>query len=276
MLFSSAGVHPSMHTSYILKQSKAPLPSPKLSLAGRKYSTRDSPQTSTPFGNNPSMELMLLSMLRGCECSCEDRVKLCAEIEDLQDEQKIGLIHFLKDIAVIPAVENNACQILQCCHSQFGQVHNDFSYVYKLLQIWDRLYKEIIPTMEDVLFTLTLVDESFCIRRLILKIFRDKVLKKCLETVESKIPELESILFTLLMETEGDDGFEAFSTLANRLMGAEEKYEIQHPASTFPANKQMRKASSAEMVKSRSKTLPNKRKSVQWNDLRKSKTVSNF
>ncbi|CAJ0932328.1 unnamed protein product, partial [Mesorhabditis belari] len=278
MLFSASNVHPSMHTSYIMSQSRSPLPSPKVSSA-RKVSTISSP-ACTPFGNNPQLELLLLSMLRGYECPCEEKVRLCAEISELNDFQKLDLIKFLREIAAVPAVEDNACKMLVCSPSQFCQAFDDGCCVQKLIQLWDRLYKEIIPTMEDILFPLADCLESFCIRSLLLQLFRDRVLRKCLEPIDYRIRELEPILFTLLMETDGTEGFEEFSTLAHKVMGAAEKVEMEPCFPTFSCTgprRQMRKASSAEMVKMRSKTLPeNKRKSVQWTDLRKSKTVSNF
>ncbi|VDK64921.1 unnamed protein product, partial [Cylicostephanus goldi] len=126
-----------------------------------------------------------------------------------------------------------------------------------LINLWEQVYHQILPLLQSVLYPIQRRRPEFDIRRTILTIFRDRVLSKVLRDVHERIPVLEPMLFTILLETENtSEESKNFAILADRVMGKGDK----------PAQPETR---------IRSRTLPNKPvKRVSWDDLRKSATFS--
>ncbi|ETN72730.1 hypothetical protein NECAME_13750, partial [Necator americanus] len=114
------------------------------------------------------------------------------------------------------------------------------------------------PSLQSILYPLKRHRPNFDVRRTILTIFRDRVLSKVLQQVDERIPSLEPMLFTVLLETDSfTEETKNFASLAHRVMGTKETRK-QEP-----------------LVRVRSRTLPNKpTKKVTWGDLRKSATFS--
>ncbi|KAK6026533.1 hypothetical protein OSTOST_07488, partial [Ostertagia ostertagi] len=101
---------------------------------------------------------------------------------------------------------------------------------------------------------------EFDIRRTILTIFRDRVLSKVLRDVQERVPILEPMLYTVILETDSlSEETRQFANLAGRIMGAKNKSPV------------------VVVSRIRSKTLPDKSttpKKVTWSDMRKSATFS--
>ncbi|CAI4224184.1 unnamed protein product [Auanema sp. JU1783] len=233
-----------------------------LSLKRSSVQSESSSTRSASVSSNQSFscELWLLSALQGCSSCSEDRQNMARHVSQTTDDEKDQLIDFLQahDGAVAIAMENNACKQFICATHEIPEQLKEKD-VKILVRMWTQLYQDIIPNLQGILYPLKSYSQDFDIRKCVLTAFRDRVVVKLIEGFE-EIPELESMLFTLLLETDADnEAYKRFSYLAKKTINTKVDNEIEEPAP----------------VKHRSKTLPNKQKrTVTWQDMRKSATFS--
>ncbi|KAL6734815.1 hypothetical protein Aduo_005315 [Ancylostoma duodenale] len=215
------------------------------------------PISPSPVPGSPAWCLWLVSALQGYEINSEDRRKLVDDIEQMSYDGQETLIEFLETGVAPSTLENNACKQFVCNTTELPIVFESKD-PQELLVLWQQLYHQTLPALQSILYPLQRARPEFDIRRTILTIFRDRVLTKVLQNVNQRIPILEPMLFTVLLETDnvGNDSAD-FTAIAQRVMGT----------------KQSRKPE--PMVRIRSRTLPNKpTKKVTWGDMRKSATFS--
>lgn len=227
----------------------------------RKFSdmVRLSPPSSptSPTHLSPAWCLWLVSALQGHHLTCDERRKLVHDIEQMSFDEQEQFIEFLETGVAPSTLENNACKQFICNTSELCSVLASKD-PENLVVIWQQLFHHTLPALQSILYPLQRTRPDFDIRRTILTIFRDRVLSKVLRDVENRIPMLEPMLFTVLLESDcfTEEGRQ-FVALANKVMGTKDKKPAE------------------PVVRNRSRTLPNKpAKKVTWGDMRKSATFS--
>ncbi|GMS84568.1 hypothetical protein PENTCL1PPCAC_6743, partial [Pristionchus entomophagus] len=176
--------------------------------------------------NSPSLpfELLMLNLLQGQEMGWEERQELAQRVANLPNQNKKKLIDFIEGTrgAAESAVESNACKTFQCSTSQFGEILKREEGVDELTDHFQTLVCELIPTVESVLYPLQSSFKHFSIRRILLRSFRDQVLLRIFESLPSRIPRLENIIFSLLFETHDNSlEYDRFKKLASVVIGRE-------------------------------------------------------
>ncbi|EYC16683.1 hypothetical protein Y032_0033g2785 [Ancylostoma ceylanicum] len=180
-----------------------------------------SPPTSpSPIPGSPTWCLWLVSALQGYEINSEDRRKLVDDIEQMSYDGQETLIEFLETGVAPSTLENNACKQFVCNTTELPTVLASKD-PQELLVLWQQLYHQTLPALQSILYPLQRTRPEFDIRRTILTIFRDRVLTKVLQNVNERIPALEPMLFTVLLETDNDESAE-FSAIAHRVMGTKQ------------------------------------------------------
>ncbi|VDM55235.1 unnamed protein product [Angiostrongylus costaricensis] len=228
----------------------------KLSGIVRNQSPPSSPSSSSPL--SPSWGLWLVSALQGHAIISDERRKLVNDIERMTFDEQELFIEFLKTGVAPSTLENNACKQFVCNTSELCCIL-DSKDPQNLVVMWEQLYQHTLPVLQSILYPLQRTRRDFNIRRIIITIFRDKVLSRVLRDVQHRIPILEPMLFTVLLETDGTtQQAKDFAVLASLVMGTNEK----RPAES-------------DSARIRSRTLPCKPvKKVTWGDTRKSATFS--
>ncbi|VDO40629.1 unnamed protein product [Haemonchus placei] len=250
---------------------------------------KSSPPPS-PTQLSPSWCLWLVSALQGHELTSDVRRQLADDIEQMGYVEQEDLIEFLETGAAPSTLENNACKQFLCnttelysaldskdpetgaapstlennackqflCNTTELYSALDSKDPENLVALWDQLFHNILPALQSVLYPLQRTRPGFDLRRTILTIFRDRVLSKILRDVQNRIPILEPMLYTVLLETDSqDEESRQFAILASRIMGTKNR------------------RSAVTVTRIRSRTLPNKpSKKVTWSDMRKSATFS--
>ncbi|GMR36887.1 hypothetical protein PMAYCL1PPCAC_07082, partial [Pristionchus mayeri] len=176
--------------------------------------------------NSPSLpfELKMLNVLQGQEMGWEERQELAQRVAALPTHNKKKLIDFIEGTrgAAESAVESNACKSFQCSPVQFGEILSREEGVDQLSEHFQTLVSELIPTLESILYPLQTSHKHFSIRRILLRCFRDQVLLRIFESVPSRIPRLEHLVFTVLFEShDNSQEYDRFEQLANVILGRE-------------------------------------------------------
>ncbi|PAV74473.1 hypothetical protein WR25_02453 [Diploscapter pachys] len=167
----------------------------------------------------------------------------------MTESEKDRVIQLLKGKGGVieSCLENNLCKAYKCKFSDLDAklVANNPT---ALEDMWNKLYQDILPCLQSTLYPLEKHDEGFKIRKSVLTMFREHILMKLLRDVTRSIPDLDRILFAVLMESEGVSA--EFIALSNKVTTVKEG-PVEGP-----------------IVKSRSKTLPNNKasKTVTWQD----------
>ncbi|GMT15030.1 hypothetical protein PFISCL1PPCAC_6327, partial [Pristionchus fissidentatus] len=174
--------------------------------------------------NSPALpfDLTMLSVLQGIEMGWEERQELAQRVAALPSQNKKKLIDFIEGSggAAMSAVENNACKAFQCIPSQLSEILKKEDGVDQLTEHFQTLVSELIPTVESVLYPLQSSYKHFSIRRILLRCFRDQVLLRVFNSVPSRIPRLEHLVFTVLFESYDNSlEFDRFEKLANTVLG---------------------------------------------------------
>uniref|UniRef100_A0A7I4Y8Y2 EF-hand_13 domain-containing protein n=1 Tax=Haemonchus contortus TaxID=6289 RepID=A0A7I4Y8Y2_HAECO len=215
---------------------------------------KSSPPPS-PTQLSPSWCLWLVSALQGHELTSDVRRQLADDIEQMGYVEQEDLIEFLETGAAPSTLENNACKQFLCNTTELYSALA-LKDPENLVTLWDQLFHHILPSLQSILYPLQRTRPGFDLRRTILTIFRDRVLSKILRDVQNRIPILEPMLYTVLLETDSqDEDSRQFAALASRIMGTKNR------------------RSAVTVTRIRSRTLPNKpSKKVTWSDMRKSAT----
>ncbi|EFO85663.1 hypothetical protein CRE_01700 [Caenorhabditis remanei] len=219
-------------------------------------STLSSPRTPSPratFSDYPNpCELILLSALQAHVISGDDMRNCATEIQSLTFSEKQKLVNFFKsDGDAAGILENNAFKAFNCSNLSSDLLKEDGAEL--LEQLWLKLNNLVIPSLQSMCFPLSEIDTSFDVQTLILTSFRDRVLAKLLQDVDQEIPQLKSILLTIMVETEEIPA--SLRTKIDICLG-------KSPSSSNNNKPRYQK-------KTRSKTdscLSSKRKSVSWMD----------
>ncbi|KAF1765300.1 hypothetical protein GCK72_005252 [Caenorhabditis remanei] len=219
-------------------------------------STLSSPRTPSPratFSDYPNpCELILLSALQAHVISGDDMRNCATEIQSLTLSEKQKLVNFFKsDGDAAGILENNAFKAFNCSNLSSDLLKEDGAEL--LEQLWLKLNNLVIPSLQSMCFPLSEIDASFDVQTLILTSFRDRVLAKLLQDVDQEIPQLKSILLTIMVETEEIPA--SLRTKIDICLG-------KNPSSSNNNKPRYQK-------KTRSKTdscLSSKRKSVSWMD----------
>ncbi|CAI2345396.1 unnamed protein product [Caenorhabditis sp. 36 PRJEB53466] len=217
-------------------------------------STLSSPRTPSPratFSDYPNpCELILLSALQGHVLSGDDMRNCASEIQALTLLEKQKLVNFFKPEGDASGIlENNAFKAFNCSNLTTDLLLNGGCDI--LEQLWLKLNKLVVPSLQSMCFPLAEIDASFDVQQLILTAFRDRVLAKLLQDARQEFPPLKSILLTILVET--DDISTSLKQKIDFCLGKNPN------ASVKPRF----------LKKTRSKTdscLSSKRKSVSWMD----------
>ncbi|TMS35790.1 hypothetical protein L596_003110 [Steinernema carpocapsae] len=165
-------------------------------------SSPHSPKTpkSATFGF--SYQLVIFSALKGEEVDYSLRSQIAETIQQSEDQTKLGLIDFIteSDGAVALAVENNAWKAFSCQPDDLSSALCDDN-VDVLVDLWEKLLNQILPTAVAMLYPLKTIDATFDIRKCILTYFRDRVLLKVLSHYPYRSAALQPMLFAVLLET---------------------------------------------------------------------------
>ncbi|KAJ1374001.1 hypothetical protein KIN20_036583 [Parelaphostrongylus tenuis] len=203
----------------------------KLSGIVRNQSPPSSPSSSTPL--SPSWGLWLVSVLQGHTITSDERRKLVTDIEQMTFDEQELFLEFLETGIAPWTLENNACKQFVCNTSDLCSVL-DFKDPQNLVIIWEQLYQHTLPVLQSIFYPLQRTRPDFNIRRTIITIFRDKVLRKVLRDVHHRIPILEPMLFIVLLETdETTQEAKDFAVLANHIMGINERRPTQDQSARF-------------------------------------------
>ncbi|CAI5440941.1 unnamed protein product [Caenorhabditis angaria] len=163
-------------------------------------STLSSPRTPSPrgtFSATNSCELTIVAALQG-HILTVDEMRFCAlEIGNLSDAEKLKLLTFLKSESSA-IIENNALKSFQCASLNSLLLEN----LEILDGLWEIIVDVVIPNLQSIIYTLSEVDASFDVQKWIFTAFRDRVLAKLLQDVQSEIPKLKSMLTVIMVETD--------------------------------------------------------------------------
>ncbi|KIH58001.1 hypothetical protein ANCDUO_11804 [Ancylostoma duodenale] len=175
--------------------------------------------------------LWLVSALQGYEINSEDRRKLVDDIEQMSYDGQETLIEFLETGVAPSTLENNACKQFVCNTTELPIVFESKDpQSSNFRSCWssgnNSIIKHCLPFKVYFIRYSSIFQRArpeFDIRRTILTIFRDRVLTKVLQNVNQRIPILEPMLFTVLLETDnvGNDSAD-FTAIAQRVMGTKQ------------------------------------------------------
>ncbi|KAK0395969.1 hypothetical protein QR680_001511 [Steinernema hermaphroditum] len=186
-------------------------------------STSHSPKTPKSSCSFYACHLTILTAFKGDEMDYASRAQVAEALEQCDEQNMLSMINFIteSDGAAAATLENNACKAFSCTKEDLCKVDLD-EKVDILIELWDKLSSQIIPTARAMLYPLKTFNSSFDISRCMLTYFRDRVLLKVLSQSRYRNASLQAMLFTVLLETaDNSENYHNMQQIASFLMSDE-------------------------------------------------------